>query len=94
MCLGVPSRVVTIAKNPLGMTMAEVEAGGVVRQVCLDYVPGTAVGDFVMVQMGFAVSNITEAEAGEVLAALGQIVDLSPLDETGDVDSPTPGAST
>lgn len=79
MCLGIPSRVISTEKNPLGMTMGRVEAEGVVREVCMDYVPGTTVGDFVMVQMGFAVSRITGDEADHVMEALDQIVDLSPL---------------
>jgi hydrogenase expression/formation protein HypC len=61
------------------MTMAKVEAGGITRQVCLDYVPDAAVGDFVMVQMGFAVSKISEEEAAGVLQALSQIIDVSAL---------------
>jgi len=79
MCLGIPSRVISTERNALGMTMGRVEAGGIVREVCMDYVPGTAVGDFVMVQMGFAVSRISEDEADDVIDALDQIVDLSGL---------------
>ena len=79
MCLGIPSRVVSTEKNLLGMTMGRVEAGGIVREVCMDYVPGVEAGDYVMVQMGFAVSRISEDEATDVFEALGQIVDLSPL---------------
>ncbi|MGA9598293.1 MAG: HypC/HybG/HupF family hydrogenase formation chaperone [Acidimicrobiia bacterium] len=80
MCLGIPSRVVSLEKNLLGMTMGRVEAGGVVREVCLDYVPDATVGDYVMVQMGFAVNRISDEEAGDVLDALEQLVDLSPID--------------
>jgi hydrogenase maturation factor len=42
------------------------------------------VGDFVMVQMGFAVSRISEDEANEVIDALDQIVDLSGLRSPAD----------
>lgn len=80
MCLGIPSRVIDLEKNLLGMTIGKVEAGGTVRQVRMDYVPLAAPGDYVMVQMGFAVSVIDAQEAGDVLDALGQLVDLSPLD--------------
>ncbi len=80
MCLGIPSRVVSVEKNILGMTIGEVEASGTVRQARMDYVPGVEIGDYVMVQMGFAVSVISEEEAGDVLDALSQMVDLSSLD--------------
>ena len=46
----------------------------------MDYVPDVAVGDYVMVQMGFAVSRLSEVEAGDVLDAIQQLVDLSALD--------------
>lgn len=92
MCLGIPSRVVRIERNALGMAIGKVEAGGVVRQVCMDYVPDAETGDFVMVQMGFAISRITESEASDVMTALDRIVDLSPLqlDGTTGFDSPVP----
>lgn len=80
MCLGIPSRVVSLEKNLLGMTVGDVEAGGVTRRIRLDYLPDAEVGDYVMVQMGFAVSRISEEEAGDVLDALGQLTDLSSLD--------------
>jgi len=80
MCLGIPSRVVSLEKNLLGMTIGQVEASGTVRQARMDYVPEVDIGDYVMVQMGFAVSVISEEEAGDVLDALGQMVDLSSLD--------------
>jgi hydrogenase expression/formation protein HypC len=79
MCLGIPSKVLGLEKNPLGMTMGEVEAGGVVRRVCMDYVPDAQVDDYVMVHMGFAVSVLSDRQADGVLDALDQILDLSPL---------------
>lgn len=82
MCLGIPSRVIDLETNLLGMTIGKVEAGGTIRQVRMDYVPLAEVGDYVMVQMGFAVSVIDEEEAGDVLDALDQLVDLSPLAAT------------
>ena len=80
MCLGVPGRVVSCETNVLGMTVGTVVAGGVSRRVRLDYVPEVAIGDYVMVQMGFAVSVLGPEEAGDVLDALGQLTDLSGLD--------------
>jgi hydrogenase expression/formation protein HypC len=80
MCLGIPSRVVSLETNVLGMTLGEVDSGGTVRRVRMDYVPDVAIGDFVMVQMGFAINRISDEEAGDVLDALEQLVDLSPID--------------
>ena len=43
--------------------MGKVDFGGVVREVCLAYVPDAVVGDYVVVHVGFAISMINEEEA-------------------------------
>ena len=70
MCLGVPGKVIEIDENPLGMTMGRVSFGGIVKEVCLAYVPEAQVGDYVIVHVGFAISKIDEAEAMEVFEYL------------------------
>ena len=39
------------------MRMAKVQFGGVVREACLEYVPETQVGQYVLVHVGFAISR-------------------------------------
>jgi len=80
MCLGIPGQVVTIEENPLGMTQGKVSFGGVTKQVCLAYVPEAAVGDYVVVHVGFAISRIDEKEAEEVFRFLESVGDLGELD--------------
>jgi hydrogenase expression/formation protein HypC len=78
MCLAIPGKVVErFAAN--GMQMARVQFGGVVREACLDYVPETLVGEYVLVHVGFAISRVNEEEARrtyEALAELGQLTEL------------------
>ena len=66
MCLAIPARVVSIDADQMGT----IEIGGVGRQVALDLVPETAVGDYVIVHVGFAIERLDEAEAEETLALL------------------------
>ena len=73
MCLGVPGRVLEIEPNSLGMTMGRVSFGGIVKEVCLAYVPEAQVGDYVIVHAGFAISRLDEAEAMEVFDLLSQM---------------------
>jgi len=81
MCLGVPGRVVEmIDESPLGMTMARVSFGGIVKEVCLAYVPEAQVGDYVIVHAGFALNLIDEEEAMEVFEMLKQMEELAELD--------------
>ena len=79
MCLAIPGKVVeTFAAN--GMHMARVQFGGVVREACLEYVPETAVGEYVLVHVGFAISRVNEEEAHRTYAALAELDQLSELD--------------
>ena len=50
--------------------MGRVNFGGVVKNVCLDYVPEVVVGDYTIVHVGFALSKIDEETALEDARAL------------------------
>ena len=80
MCLGVPGKIVQIDENPLGMTMGRVSFGGVLKEVCLAYVPEAQVGDYVVVHVGFAISRVDEAEAQEVFKFLEEMEELAELE--------------
>lgn len=67
MCLAIPGRVEEITDEGL-IRMGRVNFGGVVKRVCLDYVPEITVGDYAIVHVGFAISKIDEATAEETLA--------------------------
>jgi hydrogenase expression/formation protein HypC len=43
--------------------MGKVNFGGVVKEVCLAYVPEVAVGDYVLVHVGVAISKVDELSA-------------------------------
>ncbi len=74
MCLAVPARIEKIFSKD-GLKMARVDFGGVIREVCLDYVPEAIVGDYCIVHVGFAISLLSEQEAQETLALLKKVVD-------------------
>ncbi len=80
MCLGVPGKVIEIQENPLGMTMGKVSFAGIVKEVCLAYVPDVQVGDYVIVHVGFAISKVDEEEAMEVFKYLQEMEELAELD--------------
>src|SRR6266498_2385140 len=69
MCLGIPGKVTEIY-NQSDLPMAKVEFGGIKKEVCLAYTPEAAVGDYVIVHVGFAISRVDEAEAAATLAVL------------------------
>lgn len=66
MCLAVPGRVEGIYEEA-GARMGKVNFGGIVKDVCLAYLPDLTVGDYTIVHVGFAISRIDEASAQETL---------------------------
>jgi hydrogenase expression/formation protein HypC len=73
MCLAVPGQIVSVAgDDPLTRT-ARVSFGGVLKDVNLAYLPDAAVGQYVIVHAGFALSRIDEAEARTVFEYLDAI---------------------
>lgn len=80
MCLGVPGKVVEIIHGDDSMPMGTVSFAGILKEVCLAYVPGVEVGDYVIVHVGFAISTLDEDEANEVFRFLEQMEDLAELD--------------
>lgn len=67
MCLAIPGRVEEISADG-GLRVGRVNFGGVVKRVCLDYVPEVQVGDYTIVHVGFAISKIDEETAEQTLA--------------------------
>lgn len=67
MCLAIPGRVEEITAEG-GLRVGRVNFGGVVKRVCLDYVPEVQVGDYTIVHVGFALSKIDEETAEQTLA--------------------------
>jgi hydrogenase expression/formation protein HypC len=72
MCLAVPGRVESLSRAS-GVLMGKVNFGGIVRDVCLEYLPDIDVGDYAIVHVGFAISKIDEASAQETLATFAEM---------------------
>ena len=75
MCLAIPGQIVEIIDEDL--QLAKVDVSGVRRTINISLVNDedehTAVGDWVLIHVGFALSKIDEAEAHATLRALEQI---------------------
>jgi len=77
--------------------MAQVDFGGVVKDVCLAYLPDIQVGDYTIVHVGFAIQKLDEASALETLELFASLGVLD--EEFGDAwgraadESGTPGTS-
>ena len=79
MCLAIPGKVVETYDQG-GLRMARVQFGGITREACLEYLPDTQTGEYVLVHVGFAISRVDEAEAERTYQALIELDQLNELD--------------
>ena len=73
MCLAIPAKVIKLSEGGL----ADIELEGVVKEVSLDLVDGVAVGDYVIVHVGYALAKMDPAEAERTLALFAEMGRLS-----------------
>ena len=66
MCLAVPGQVKEIYES-METRMGRVNFGGVVKEVCLAYLPEIQVGDYTIVHVGFAITKVDEESAQRTL---------------------------
>ncbi len=83
MCLGIPGKILSIREDQ-GLRVGSVQFGGISRDVCLECIPDTVVGDFVLVHVGFAISKVDPEQAAHAYATLRELGLLQEL--TGDID--------
>jgi hydrogenase expression/formation protein HypC len=76
MCLAIPGRIVEIKDDSVFPRMGVVDFGGTRREVSLAYVPKAALGSYVIVHVGFAISIVNEKEAGRVFQDLEKVETL------------------
>lgn len=76
MCLAIPGKVQRIIDEKSSPIMAEVNFDGVIKQVCVDFIPDIKVGEYVMVHVGFALNRVDEKEALNQLKALSTAEDI------------------
>jgi hydrogenase expression/formation protein HypC len=72
MCLGIPGKVLEIYEK-YGTRMGKVDFDGIQKEVCLAYLPELQVGDYTIVHVGFAITQLDEESAKESLALFQEI---------------------
>jgi hydrogenase expression/formation protein HypC len=68
MCLAIPARVVALPAPDV----ARIDLGGVQKEISLALVDDVAVGDYVIVHVGFALTKLDPLEAARTLATFAQ----------------------
>ena len=67
MCLGIPGQVVEIYEKH-GTRMGKLDFDGIQKEVCLAYLPELQIGEYAIVHVGFAITQLDEESAKETLA--------------------------
>jgi hydrogenase expression/formation protein HypC len=83
MCLGIPGKLVSIFREH-DLLMGKIDFGGVVKQICLETLPKVAVGDYLLIHVGFALAKIDEAEARQIFSFLDGMNELGEIRASGD----------
>ena len=93
MCLAVPGKLVSIdeGSDPL-LRSGKVSFGGAIKEVNLAYLPEAAVGDYVIVHVGFAITRLDEEDAQETLRLLREMGSVE--EELGGEGAKGPGTET
>ncbi len=71
MCLAVPSKIIEINNK-----MARVDVDGVIRDASLMLIDDAAIGDYVIVHAGFAISKVDEDTARQTLQDIRDMLDF------------------
>ena len=89
MCLGVPGKITEIYEQN-GVRMAKADFGGVSKEICLAYLPEVGVGDYTIVHVGFAITQLDEESAQESLRLFQE---MGLFEEAFGADAPAEGAA-
>lgn len=72
MCLALPGRILSVEGK-----RARVDFGGIEREILLDLVEGAGPGSWVLAHAGFAIEQLEEQEAREVLELFSELQQAS-----------------
>ena len=82
MCLAVPGKILEIHEDPdPTLRRAQVDFGGIRKEVSLAFTPEAASGDYVLVHVGFALNVVDPAEAQKIFEYLAEMDALAEAQE-------------
>jgi hydrogenase expression/formation protein HypC len=77
MCLAIPAQILAV---DAGGDSAVVSLGGVKKSISLALVDDAAVGDYVLVHVGYALNKVSPEEAARTLALIQAAGELDPAE--------------
>lgn len=76
MCLAIPGKIVSVDESNPDLRMAKVSFGGVVKDICVQWLPEVGVGDYIIAHVGMALNKLDEEEARLSLEAFDEMEKL------------------
>ena len=76
MCLAVPGKVISIDDSDPDLKMAKVQFGGVVQDICVQWIDDLNTGDYIMAHVGVALNKVDEEDAKITLNALYEMREI------------------
>lgn len=81
MCLAIPGKIVSIDESNNELKMAKVNFGGVMKDICIQWLDDIKIGDYVLAHVGFALNKIDQKDAEETIEILKQMGDIQGAEE-------------
>jgi hydrogenase expression/formation protein HypC len=75
MCLAIPYKVLEVKENRL----AVIEVAGTKQEISLELLPEIKAGDWILVNLGTAITRIDEAEATEIMNIYREILEAEAI---------------
>lgn len=72
MCLAIPGKILSIDRHIPELAMAEVNFGGIVKNICIQWVEA-GIGDYILAHAGMAIAKIDTQEAEATLSDLDKL---------------------
>ena len=85
MCLAVPAKIIAIGDTTDIFRAGTVDFGGVRREINLAFVPDAQPGDYVLVHVGVAISQLDEAQALRTLEELREMAVELGMDQPDEI---------
>jgi hydrogenase expression/formation protein HypC len=76
MCRAIPGKIISIDKSNPELIMAKVNFAGIIKDVCLNWLPDSQIDEYVIVHVGFALNKIDEVDALETLSLLREMGEI------------------
>ncbi len=76
MCRAIPGKIISIDESNPELRMAKVNFAGIIKDACLNWLPESKVGEYVIVHVGFALNTIDEQDAEQTLHLLREMGEI------------------